>query len=345
MSGRPILVLSSLDVWNISSNLPLPQLLETIHSALRSSSQSSETTQAPHRSTIHSPQFTTLFMPSRMEFIPVTSIKVVSVPKHGGQGGLPATTLVMDEETGCLDSVVNSRSLTALRTAAASTLATKLCLGSNANPTTLVLFGAGAQSRAHAAVLIAAYPQIRHCTVINRSYNGRLVNILDHFRAQFPAVEVVGLAGDAVTHGQSNTDIEQAVKSASIICTTTSSTAPLFPEEWVTPGTHINLIGSFTPIMHEVSSSLIKRAKIVIVDSRSACAKEAGELITAEYPMDKVVELGDLGSQLDTSASGEGEGSITIFKSVGVSVMDAAIASLVVRTAREVGSGISVPYD
>jgi ornithine cyclodeaminase/alanine dehydrogenase-like protein (mu-crystallin family) len=182
--------------------------------------------------------------------------------------------------------------------------------------------------------------------VINRSYNSRLVTLLDRIRAQFSGVEVVGLAGDAVAHGQSNRDIETAVKSASIICTATSSTVPLFPADWVTPGTHINLVGSFTPEMHEIPSSLIDRAKLVIVDSRAACAKEAGELIAAEIAAENTVELGELGSEHDLNAGGSGEGKvITIFKSVGVSVMDAAIANLVVQKAREVGSGTYIPYD
>ena len=194
---------------------------------------------------------------------------------------------------------------------------------------------------AHACVLIATYPQIRHCTVVNRSYNDRLVALLDKFRIQFPRVNIVGLGSDAVPHG--DVGIEHAVKSASIICTATSSTKPLFPADWVTPGTHINLIGSFTPLMHEVSSTLIKRAKLVLVDAREACAKEAGELIAAGYPMENTIELGELGN--GSKLIGEARNEITVFKSVGVSIMDAAIADLVVRRAREVGSGTSVPFD
>lgn len=120
MSGQSILVLSNEDVDDISSRLPVPQLLETVQSALRSFSQSSQTssTQTPHRSTIHSKNYITLFMPSRIESIPSTCVKVAAVPRHEGSGGIPATTLVMDESTGCVDAVVNARSLTALRTAA-----------------------------------------------------------------------------------------------------------------------------------------------------------------------------------------------------------------------------------
>ena len=121
MSGRSILVLSSLEVKDISSRIPVFQLLETIQSALHSFSQSPRNNQAPHRSTISSETYTTLFMPSRIESIPTTCVKVVAVPKQAGSDGLPATTLVMNETTGSLDAVVNARSLTALRTAAGET--------------------------------------------------------------------------------------------------------------------------------------------------------------------------------------------------------------------------------
>jgi len=284
-------------------------------------------------------------MPSRIESIATgtTTIKVVSVPKSAGDGGLPGTTLVMDERTGGVDAVVNARSLTALRTAAASTLATKLCLGPAANPTRLLFFGAGAQTHAHAALLIATFPTIKHCTIVNRSHNNRLVTLLAHFRAQFPGVEIVGLAGNAFIRGQGDVGIERVVRSASIICTATSSTEPLFPAAWVPSHAHINLIGSYTPLMHEVSSELIGRAKVVIVDSRAACAKEAGELISAGLSPEKTLELGELGH--DTSLAGKDEGDITIFKTVGVGAMDVAIAKLVVDKAREQRFGASIPYD
>lgn len=144
MSGQSIHVLSGPEVWDISSRIPISQLLETIQSALRSISQSPQTTQAPHRSTISSEHYTTLFMPSRIDTIPATCMKVVAVPKHAGSDGLPATTLVMNEITGGVDAVVNARSLTALRTAAGRKLNFKavFCLRiQSINTGDQVLFG------------------------------------------------------------------------------------------------------------------------------------------------------------------------------------------------------------
>lgn len=119
MSSRSILVLSNMDVEAIMSRVPAPELLETIESVLCSLSESPETIlSTPARTTIVSSQHTTLFMPSRAESLSTTAIKVVAVPTGDGKGGLPSTSLVMDETTGVVDAVVNARSLTALRTAA-----------------------------------------------------------------------------------------------------------------------------------------------------------------------------------------------------------------------------------
>lgn len=129
MSGRPVLVLSGSDVRNILSHISVPQLLETVHTALRaSSSPTGMAAQMPHRTSVQSDSHKVLFMPARIESIPTTAIKVVAVPRHASKVGLPATTLVMDEETGTLDAVVNSRTLTALRTAAGMLFPVEHCI-------------------------------------------------------------------------------------------------------------------------------------------------------------------------------------------------------------------------
>lgn len=122
---RPLCVLSAVDVWDITSQLAVDVILDTVFDALRaaaipipipSDTSSSAEVVMPHRTSIESHHHTTLFMPSRLK--DCTVVKVVSVPKGGGGGGIPATTLVMDESSGAADVVVNARSLTALRTAA-----------------------------------------------------------------------------------------------------------------------------------------------------------------------------------------------------------------------------------
>jgi len=112
----------------------------------------------------------------------------------------------------------------------------------------------------------------------------------------------------------------------------------------VRPGTHIILVGSYKPEMAEVDTALIRRARI-LVDSRSACALEAGELIGAGTAPEDTVEVGEL---LRSTPTGDGVGAdsekiaeilrgrdVTVFKSVGVGAQDVAIAIAVVERAIE----------
>jgi ornithine cyclodeaminase/alanine dehydrogenase-like protein (mu-crystallin family) len=154
--------------------------------------------------------------------------------------------------------------------------------------------------------------------------------------------------------------IEEAVRQADLICCATPSTAPLFPSEWVRPGTHVILVGSYKPEMAEVDTALIRRARVVLVDSRSACAVEAGELIAAGVP--RMVEVGELLRRVPASPGANekswawepdapriagflsaGAGDVTIFKSVGFGAQDAAIAVATVDRAMEMGIGTIVP--
>ena len=158
-----------------------------------------------------------------------------------------------------------------------------------------------------------------------------------------------------------------AVENAAIIICATSSTAPLFPSSWVRTGAHVILIGSYTPDMRECDRELVLRAvrppgvakggveggRILLVDSRDACAREAGELIEAGVDFEKeVVEIGEVvefgeggdvvfggGGLRGGGEVGCGGGGITMFKSVGVGLQDVAMACAVVQKAEEMGLG------
>ena len=147
--------------------------------------------------------------------------------------------------------------------------------------------------------------------------------------------------------------LKDAVRHADVICTATSSEEPLFPSDWVSPGTHLNLVGSFTPHMHEVDSGLINRAWKVVVDSRDACAIEAGELIVAGKAMDPRESLIELGELVEKGEGGKfvpvelpqelkAPDGVTIFKSVGVGLQDVAIATLVLSRAESMGYGTRI---
>ncbi|KAG8681807.1 hypothetical protein FRC11_000655, partial [Ceratobasidium sp. 423] len=212
-----------------------------------------------------------------------------------------------------------------------SVLATRL-LGPK-TPTHLVLFGAGLQIKHHARLLVQTYPTITHCTVINRSLNDRFKELLADLTLEFLSLRLEGLVSGTQ-------DIEPAVREADIICTATSSTQPLFDSKWLKDGTHVNLIGSYTPAMREADPGLIKRAgRQVIVDEAKSCLVESGELIDSVMTEEELIEIGTL------VRAGAGEtierikqaGNVTVFKSVGVGAQDVAIAALMVELAEKDG--------
>ena len=307
---------------------------------------------------------TALFMPSRISDLG-TTIKVVSIPSFpGNRQGLPASTLVLDEVTGCVKAIVNATALTALRTAAGaipfpfrlvgrrrveayhttgSVLATRLLVSKV--PKTLVAFGAGKQIQAHVDLHLRTFPSFESCTIVNRTDGVRLHELASSLRQSHPSVAFNTLTLD-------DSRVKDAVRNADVICTATSSERPLFPSDWVSPGTHLNLVGSFTPRMHEVDSQLVNRAWKVVVDSREACAVEAGELIAAGKavgPNASLIELGELVEEGDDGKFvpmlhedfREPDG-VTIFKSVGVGLQDVAIASLVLSHAEHMGYGTRI---
>ncbi|TFK51548.1 NAD(P)-binding protein [Heliocybe sulcata] len=351
-------ILSAANIRQVTSSFSTSDLLRQsavifslLSSSTKAANDNAEAISSPHRTSIQTANHTVLFMPSRVKDTG-TTIKVVSVPMMDKvkDGGLPASTMVIDEETGGTKALVNARSLTAVRTAGGSLLSSVLVLG-GAKPTHLTAFGAGAQISAHISLHLRLFPSIRTVNIVNRSVNARLASLMSTLKADFPVVTFLSITGGDPSATQ------EAVKSANIIVTATSSTAPLFASDWVQPGTHIILVGSYKPSMHEVSTELIRRAGRVIVDSRSACLQEAGELIDTQATEEKLVELGELVSVAQDN-SGEwtakrdvvnavrATGDVTIFKSVGVGVQDVMITTAVVSRAEELGIGTIVDdYD
>lgn len=253
------------------------------------------------------------------------------------------------------------------------------------NPTSIVVFGAGKQIEAHLDLHIRFFPSIKVCTIVNRTYNSRLESLQRLMNSRHPTVLFQCVASATQTDSQPEEKIKQALLSTTLVICATSSTSPLFPSAWVRAGTHVILIGSYTPSMHEVDGELIRRAihqegnkgvrQLLLVDSREACAIEAGELVGAAVDNSQMTEIGEL---VTVSESGELKfsslfpgleplgadtahknsadlaedndegvrGPITLFKSVGVGLQDVAIACAVVAKAEEMAIGTRIAdYD
>ena len=118
----------------------------------------------------------------------------------------------------------------------------------NPEPQTIVAVGAGAQIQAHLSLFLKAFPSIETCTVFNRTQNTRLDSLRDHLRQAFPAVRI-STGPLAPSPNDAGRPLREAIQEADIIITATSSNTPLFPSEFVRPGAHLCLIGSYKPEM------------------------------------------------------------------------------------------------
>ncbi|WOO86055.1 Ketimine reductase mu-crystallin [Vanrija pseudolonga] len=286
--------------------------------------------QTPMRHVLASPDVNMLFMPARA--VDKTSIKIVSVPKRGGDG-LPGSTVILDEVSGRVRAIINARRLTAFRNAAGSVLSFR-AIGKTQTPRRLVLFGAGGQADAHALFFARAYPSLKELVVVSRKSTPRSTALVAKLTKLFPAVAVSeGIA----SYPDTSFDLSAAIKGADIIVTMTSSTKALFAAADVKAGAHIVLVGSYKPEMREVEDELIQRAGTILVDSAEACGHEAGEL--QNVAEDKLVEIGAVvtGTAEAKALLSRFTSDVTIFKSVGLGVQDVAIASLVLDQAEAKG--------
>jgi alanine dehydrogenase len=256
--------------------------------------------------------------------------KVISLFRNNHQFGLPlshAVLLVFDAATGVPQAIMDGDLLTAIRTGAASGLATDLLARKDAQ--VLAVFGAGLQARTQIEAIMTVRP-------LQKIY------IFDQNQ-----IKAKKLAEEFHSHENLKfivTDKALELRQAEIISTVTTSDVPVFSDTFISPGVHINAVGAFKPDSREVPSETIRRAKVV-VDQREACLKEAGDLlipmaegmITAEHLHAEIGEIA-LGSR----AGRESDQEITLFKSVGHAVQDLLAARVVLSFSREHNLGIEL---
>ena len=344
-SSSDLVVLTASDVDAVLAKLDLELLLKSqqdVFTAFSASHSKNEDEgpsdiQIPHRSTLVTESQRTLVMPSRAGEL--VGCKFVGVPNEGS-GGLPGSTVIVDHETGRVKGLVNARKLTALRNACGLSYLLQrgdraligvrvlMFIGSalslRALPpkrrlSHLVIFGSGAQAHAHALVFLRLFPDLKACTLIVRQITSRSEALLSDLQSTFPKVDIN--LGDS-SGKDKGFNLSQTIHNASVILTLVPTTTPLFNSVDVTSGTHLVLVGSYKPEMRDVDDNLIKRAGIVVVDSKEACTQEAGELISAGLgpESDKLIELGELfGKDGEDARSRVMEsGDVTIFKSVSL---------------------------
>ncbi len=222
-----------------------------------------------------------------------------------GLPGLHAVYTLFDASTGVPLAQIDGNEITARRTVAASALAASFLARADARR--LLVVGAGRVASLTAEAMRAVRPGLDEVQVWNR-----------HPAAAEALAARVG--GEAVT------DLERAVRRADIVSCATLSDAPLVHGAWLQAGTHLDLIGGFTPAMREADTEAVQRAR-VFVDTEEALAK-AGDLLQAGF--DRAALQGTLAELCRGACEGRrSAGDITLFKSVGTALEDLAAAELV----------------
>jgi ornithine cyclodeaminase len=316
--------------------LPMKEAIEAMKKAY--ASLSGGTAEVPLRTRLPIPgsEALSLFMPAFVQSPDgnALAVKIVSLFPTNPRRGLAyiqAAVLAFDPQTGQAIALLEGSSLTAIRTGAASGAAIDLL----ARPESKVaaIFGAGAQGRTQ---LEAA------CTA--REIEAAFIYDADPARADLFAEEMKRKGFLKEIHVAANA--QEAVQNADIICTATTSTQPVFEDEYIKPGTHISAVGSYTPEMQEVPADTLQRAKIY-VDSRSASLAEAGDLIQPIQAgrFDQGHIRGELGEVILGRLEGrQSPEDITYFKSVGIAVQDAMAAQVALENARKMGIGKEVDF-
>ncbi len=262
------------------------------------------------------------------------TVKIVSVFPHNPERNLPtihAAVLVLESNSGRPLALLEGGSLTAIRTGAASGAATDLLARRESK--IAAIFGAGIQGRTQLEAICAVRP-IENVFVYD----------VDAQRAHRFIEDYAQLGDQAMVFSLASSP-KDAIGSADIICTATTSKTPVFPDDAVKTGAHINAVGAFMPEMAEIPSETLSRAQ-VYVDSVEAVMAESGEILNAInqkklFP----AELTELGSLILDQAHGrESPQAITVFKSVGIAVQDAIAARLALENALEIGLGQQVTF-
>ena len=259
------------------------------------------------------------FMPAHISGQRTVSIKIARVNPENSARSLPTVmsdVLVYDSRSGVLLAEIPGESLTAIRTAASSAVATDVMARRDVQ--SLGLLGTGRQAEAH----VPAIQQVRDISrvVVYSRDKGRR----EAFAGQISrGCKVDTLAADSA---------EEVVKESDVLVTATTSRTPLFKGELVKKGTHVNATGSSEPDSREVDTSLVKRS-ILVVDSRAQAVSTYGVVIIPirERAIEETHIRAELGELLVKKYSfSRDPDDITLFEAGGLAVLDAVAADYIV---------------
>ncbi len=247
-------------------------------------------------------------------------VKVVTVmPDSRVARTVQALYVLLDRRTGEPRAVLDGEALTVRRTAATSVLAAEYLAPRDASD--LLVIGTGTLAPYMVRAYCAMRPAVTRVRIWGRSAS----------RAATVAATLAGEGLPVVLCGDEPDALANAVAASQIVCAATTSGTPIVQGAWLSPGTHVDLVGGFTPDMREADDDVVRVSRIV-VDSYDGALNEAGDLVS---PLARgVIARSQVVAELSELVRGTQDGrtdaaQITLFKSVGLALEDLAAATLV----------------
>lgn len=316
----------TIDGPTVRKLLDWPSLIDTVRAAMIATSQGEA--ELPLRWGLKIPGDRGIIgmMPGYLAPAGAAGVKLVSLNPHAAQQGRSShlgLMVVYDADGLVPRAIMCGATITALRTAAATAVATEALARKDVK--TLAILGSGEQAEAHLQVL----PLVRPFSDIR--IWGRDSDKAQALAARFKSCRAVP-------------SVAEAVAGATVVCTVTSSSAPVLFGSQVEPGMHINLVGSSTPDKREVDDDLVASAEFFVDYCPSAMA-QAGEFLHARSAgrvNDRHIRA-EIGEVLAGRRGGRAtDETVTIYKSLGIAAQDIAAAWLAVSRAHKWGVGTSV---
>lgn len=302
----------------------IPAMTDTLIAASQNQIKMLQRSMIPHESGCM-----LAIMPASLLTKNVTGSKVIMFPgpkaRETAQGIVP----LFDTVTGELRAIVDGELITVIRTAATSAAATDVLAREDAS--TVAILGAGKQGKAHAEAM--SYIRDIKEVYIWDMFPAAIKAACLELSEKMPNVKIIPCETP-----------EEAVKSADIICTVTStkSDAPFLKGSWVKQGAHINAVGACSGSAREIDTETVARSR-VFYDWEEASMRDAGDLIIplnkGEIAKDHL--LGEIGKVMTGELQGRiSEGDITLFETIGISVEDISAAQLIYERAKDQGLGV-----
>ncbi|MDU9349335.1 MULTISPECIES: ornithine cyclodeaminase family protein [Staphylococcus] len=266
-----------------------------------------------------------LVMPALSDELKVVGLKTVTMAPNNtkiGKNTIVGSVILSDYETGETLAVLEGSYLTKIRTGAISGVATKYLARENAE--TLCVIGTGDQAQGLIEAVLAVR-DIKRIQLYNRTYR-KAVTFAETVQQQYQYVDVTVME-----------NVDDAIANADVIVTATNATQPVFNKS-LEAGVHVNAVGSFKSDMQELPSHAIANADKVIVEASEAALEETGDLITPikEGLFGEKDLYGELGEIVSSHLAGrESDDEITVFKSVGVAIVDIIVANYFYQKAQK----------